>query len=377
MRVALSFPGCHRRGGVERVMLECANFLAERGHDTHAFAGEWDDGALSPKVTRHHVSYRAWLPAWQTSAFVQASNRCHRGLVPRANVVAGFGAASLPGSIIWMTSVHAAWLEISQSSRGWLGRLKQRLNPFHPLILARERHLLEGRRYRKIIALTTQVRDDVMRIYSVPAEDVVVIPNGYCPREFNGAHAREKRAAMRARLGFTDQDRVVIFVANELERKGFMPLLEAIAGIDDPSIHVLAVGRLDAASCARTISRLGLTGRVHFTGPTSEVADYFAAADVFALPTNYEAWGLVIVEAMATGLPVLTSRLAGASMAVKEGETGLLLDEPHDHSEIAGKLKRLLAGSHRSPDEIARSVERFRWSEVLLAYEDTLAAHAN
>ncbi len=179
-----------------------------------------------------------------------------RSAAAAPQVVAGFGAAANPGSVVWMKSVHAAWIEISRRTRGTLGRLKQRLNLFHPVILRLERELIGGRRYRKIIALTETVRDDILRHYAVPPEDIVVIPNGFAPEEFSLARVRAKRCPMRQQLGYADGDRVIIFVANELERKGFRPLLEAVARLDDPSLRVLAVGRLDEASCAGAVRAL-------------------------------------------------------------------------------------------------------------------------
>jgi len=116
---------------------------------------------------------------------------------------------------------------------------------------------------------------------------------------------------------------------------------------------------------------------VQFTGPSSEVADYYAAADVFALPTQYEAWGLVIVEAMASGLRVLTSRLAGAAVAVDEGRTGQLLDDPADVPEIATKLQMLLNADGPSPEEISASVAKYEWAQVLRGYESILAECAS
>jgi UDP-glucose:(heptosyl)LPS alpha-1,3-glucosyltransferase len=102
------------------------------------------------------------------------------------------------------------------------------------------------------------------------------------------------------------------------------------------------------------------------------VAEYFSAADIFALPTHYEAWGLVVVEAMACGLPVLTSRAAGASIAVQEGRNGALLESPADEDEIASKLKNLLEGRHESPGWIAESVLKYEWAEILPKYETVL-----
>jgi UDP-glucose:(heptosyl)LPS alpha-1,3-glucosyltransferase len=372
MKIALSFPGCHRRGGVERVMLECANFLAARGHETHALASEWDAAALRADVVRHPVPSRRLPNALQLPLFVRDCRAKIRALAPPPDVVASFGIASPPDSVVWMTSVHAAWIEISQRSRPFWGRCKQRLNPFHPVVLNMERRLLGERRYRKVIALTEQVRSDVLRIYNVPESDVLVVPNGYAAAEFNPAKSNANRDRMRKKLGYAPTDKVVIFVANELQRKGFTPLLRAVASLRDPRIHLLAVGRLDPGECGSVIASLGMSERVKFTGPSNEVADYYAAADVFALPTQYEAWGLVIVEAMASGLRVLTSRLAGAAVTVDEGQTGQLLDDPADVTEIAEKLRRLLEEDGPSPNEVSASVARYEWAQVLQGYESIL-----
>lgn len=376
MRAAISFPGCHRRGGVERVMLECVNFMAARGHDTHAFASVWDVESIAAEVVRHQVDFSAPIGALEPPAYLRASSRELGALNPPADVVASFGIAAPPGSVVWMQSVHAAWVEISRNTRGPAGRIKQRMNPFHPVVLKMERDQLQGRQYRKLIALTDQVSSDIQRHYGVPAHDIEVLPNGYSGTEFH-CNDGDTRARMRSQLGYGPDERVVVFVANEMERKGFAPLLNAVAMLRDPSIRVLAVGRLNERQGLHEAERHGLGDRVTFTGPTSDVANYYAASDVFALPTKYEAWGLVIVEAMACGLPVLTTRLAGASIAVDEGHNGLLLDQPADAAEIAGKLRRLLDGEHDDPEGVSRSVEQYEWSRLLLDYERILTENRN
>jgi len=353
-------------------MLECANFLAARGHETHAFACEWDVPSIRSEVVRHTVPSPRLPSALRMPLFARESRAQIGALSPRADVIASFGVAAPPDSVVWMQSVHAAWIEISQRSRPFWDRCRQRFNPFHPVVLAMERRLIGRRRYRKVIALTEQVRSDLVRIYGVPESDVVVLPNGYSSTEFTAGRRASNRPRMRAALGYAAADKVVIFVANELQRKGFEPLLRAIASLRDPRIHLLAVGRLDPRKCGDTVASLGMGERVKFTGPSSEVADYYAAADVFALPTQYEAWGLVIVEAMASGLRVLTSRLAGAAVAVEEGGTGELLDDPADVAEIAEKLRNLLEAESPSPEEISVSVAMYEWAQVLQGYESIL-----
>lgn len=371
MKIAVSFPGCHRRGGIERCVLEAVNFLAASGHEVHLLTADWDRDALHAAVHVHAISLPKRGSALRLLAFARRSKKVLAALPPET-VHAAFGVESPPGGTLWVPSVHKAWLEASKTQRNWRGRLRQKLNPHHPALLHLERGYFGGRHYRKLLALTPQVKSDLMRLYGVPAEDIAVLPNGYSQAEFNTSRTRLERAQRRAELGYDADAKVVIFVANELERKGFGPLLRGISLLQDPSVFLLAVGRLNPQAYAGEIEQLGLTSRVRFTGPTSDVAAYYAAADVFALPTQYEAWGLVIVEALACGLPVLTSRLAGAAAVVQEGTTGYLLDNPNNPAEIAAKLRPLLDGLPASAEEIEASVSGYSWPNILRRYEQHL-----
>jgi UDP-glucose:(heptosyl)LPS alpha-1,3-glucosyltransferase len=236
-----------------------------------------------------------------------------------------------------------------------------------------ERSHFRERRYRKLIVPSEQVRADLMRFYQVPKRDVVIIPNGFAPELLNPVRGQVLRPETRGKFGYNPGDFVVLFVANELERKGFLPLLQAIAALGNPRLQLLAiVGRANVRRYVSTIWRLGLERRVRIVGSQNDLAPYYAAADVLALPTQYEAWGLVIVEALACGTPVLTSRLAGAAAAVCEGQTGALLDNPCDVAEIAAKLDQLSQSPQPERAAVAASVECFTWANVLQQYESVL-----
>lgn len=376
MQVAVSFPGCHRRGGVERVMLESVNYLAERGHEVHAYASEWENQLVSPAVRRHMVNPRIPISSLKHPSFVRASMLAIKASAQNFDVVAGFGALAVPDSVVWMTSVHAAWLEISGSMRNPVSRLKQWLNPFHSVIIMMERRLLKGRRYRHLLTLSEDEKQHVVRLYDVPPEHITVVPNGFSEQEFNCHRRSSARSAMRQSLRLKEADVVFIFVGNEAERKGFKPLCRALAAVA-PRAILLAVGSLDSSALLPELQQIGFASQVRFVGSADNVSDYYAAADYFVLPTYYEAWGLVIVEAMATGLPVLTSRLAGASVAIQEGSSGLLLDNPTDLEELKSKIGLLLSTPLIPPELISLSVEKFRWPEVLSTYENVLSKHAN
>jgi UDP-glucose:(heptosyl)LPS alpha-1,3-glucosyltransferase len=372
MKVALSFPGCHRRGGVERVMLECANFLADRGHDTHIYAADFETVGLHPDVSRHPIPLNKRFRSLNLITFSRRTRRRVAQSLGQADVHSTFGIQCPHDGVLWVQSVHRAWLEISSRRRGLAGRLKQRLNPFHPIVLALEQRYYARRNYRKLIALTTQVKNDLMRLYSVPENDIVVLPNGFSPTEFNWERALAERDEVRSSLSISPDDQAVLFVANELERKGFGPLVRAIASMDSTRVKLIVVGKASLKPYESELRRLSLWERVVDVGPTNNVARYFAAADVFALPTQYEAWGLVIIEALACGVPVLTSRLAGAAIAVSEGRTGELLADPDDSAEIASKLGRLLRGGYDAPQQISESVATYAWPTVLKTYEQIL-----
>lgn len=372
MKIALSFPGCHGRGGVERLLLETANYLVRQGHDVHVLAGEFDVEALDARVMRHSISLPKRPALLQMITYARRSPLDLHAL--HADIHGAFGVICPSGGVVNVQSVHAAWLDASRRLRSLGGRFRQACNPIHPFIISLEQRHFGERRYRKLVAPTAQVKSDLMRFYQVAESDVVIIPNGFCDKSLNAVKSRRLRPEIRKTLGYRDDDFVVLFVGNELERKGFGPLLHAIAALKNRKLRLLAVvGRVSVAAYRAEARRLGLGGHVHFTGSQRDLAPYYAAADMMALATQYEAWGLVIVEALACGTPVLASRLAGAASAIDEGKTGELLENPLDVREIAEKIN-LMAWRNGSMERhrISASVARYSWDSVLKDYESVL-----
>jgi UDP-glucose:(heptosyl)LPS alpha-1,3-glucosyltransferase len=372
MRIALTYPDVNRSGGIERVVVECANYLASRGHEARLLASRVEPGALDERV---HVEHVASPRRPDFMAMLRYRSRATTALEVASDAVdvhASFGSQSPRGGVLWVPSVHQAAMDMILSRRGFLGRTKQRMNPDHLTRLRLERDYYAGRTYARLIACTDQIRLELARYHAVPEEDVVVQPLGFDTSQFDVSRRVELRPRARKELRLGPDDQVVLFVANELERKGFDTLLRAIARLREPDVQLLVVGRVSPAGYAGELDRLGLTPRVRFLGPSSDIGYFHAAADVFALPTRYEPWGLVIVEALASGLPVVTTRLAGAAAAVEEGKTGWLLDDPDDVEGTAAGLDRLLRGGAASPEAISASVSGLAWPRVLERYESIL-----
>jgi len=372
VKVALAFPGCHRRGGVERVVFECANFLAGRGHDVTVYAGEWE--AHGDAIIYEPVRHRERPAFLRAPSFLRESTRRIRA--KDYDVLGAFGCESPLGGVYWAASIHRAWLDRAKAFRSpmSLGRWKQCLNPVHPVLLKMETRHLGDRAYRKVIALTPEVKADLKFYYRIPEEDIVVIPNGFSPSEFNPERCAERRDSVRAMLGLAPDHVALLFVANELERKGYRTVLNAMQELRSPDLRLIVVGRSDMRLAKKLAFQFGLADQVLACGATDDVAGFYAAGDIFVLPTQYEAFCLAILEALGSGLPVITTRIPGAENAIVHGVNGYLIDDPQSGLQLAKAISLLLDPERRSAfaADAPKTVRQYQWPSVLRQYEEVL-----
>lgn len=378
MRVALSFPGCHRQGGVERIVFECARYLAANRHEVTVFADRWEEvgGASSVRYNRVPVRRHPWFLRGRSY-----STACRRQLRSASyDVLSTHGCVCPEGGVLWVQSLHKAWLERSRQLRPALSAagLRQRLNPAHRSLLNLEERHFGRRNYQRIIATTPRVRDDLGRLYGVPPDDVVIVPNGFAPAEFNPGRRASQREVMRRRLGLGPDQVAMLFVANELERKGYTTILEAMQRLRRPELCLLVAGRVSSQRVEEQARAHGIADQVLALGPSRDVGALHAAGDLLVLPTQYEAFCLAILEALGSGLPVVTSSVPGAGDAILPGVNGALVDDPRSGVELASTLEPLLHRealaelSAKAPD----TVETYQWPTVLRRYETILLEHA-
>ncbi|OIO91489.1 MAG: hypothetical protein AUJ92_16375 [Armatimonadetes bacterium CG2_30_59_28] len=232
-------------------------------------------------------------------------------------------------------------------------------------------------RHKRVIALSESIKEELVNLCNTPEERIVVIPNGVDPEEFHPDNRRRFRDAIRQRHALQSDDFVFLFVGNAFRRKGLPLLLEAFAKVQEPTARLLVVGRDDANLpwCLDLADRLGIRGRTVFVGPSEVVNQYYGACDAFVFPTLYEACALVPLEAMASGVPVLTTRLAGARDVLTDGCDALLFDDPTDSHLVAEHMRRILRDTslHEQLAVSGRTTaERYSWDAVA---ERTLALY--
>jgi UDP-glucose:(heptosyl)LPS alpha-1,3-glucosyltransferase len=224
--------------------------------------------------------------------------------------------------------VHAAWLErraqFEPAWKGWLRRFSRK----HREILALEKELFGPRGAHAVIANSGLVRDEIIQHFQFPAGKIHVIHNGV-PAP---AMSAEARSATRASLGLKDGDFAVLFAGSGWERKGLRFALGAMnmAGLEHATLLVAGRGNPQAQPrCAQA----------RYLGPVKEMVPLLAAADAFILPTIYEPFSNACLEALAAGLPVITTAQNGFSEIIESGVEGEVVAQPNDIPALAGALK--------------------------------------
>lgn len=274
--------------------------------------------------------------------------------------------------------VHAVWLEEKTRGHGRLSRLATSLDPFHRYILRAERALFASRRLKVVICISQMVQQEIHARFGVALSRLPVIYNAIDTAAFNPG-LRAARGATRARAGIPADAIVFLLVGSGYERKGVRQALTALARVPAPA-HLVIVGRdRHQRRYERMARALAVASRVTFAGPQEDPKPWYGAADAFVLPTLYDALSNAVLEAMACGLPVITSTRCGAGELVLAHAAGTVCDA-RDVAAIARAMTALLdpdlrlrqgAAAHAAvlpltPDAMA--------TRLLALYEGLLAA---
>jgi UDP-glucose:(heptosyl)LPS alpha-1,3-glucosyltransferase len=203
-----------------------------------------------------------------------------------------------------------------------MGRGRLQVNPQHRLLLWLEKRIFTLRAARHIVAISTRGKAEIERLYGTPADKVTVVYNGVDLARFHPDNRKRWRDETREALGIPKESWLVAFVGSGFERKGLGPLIEAVAQQSTGDTRLLVAGKGRTEAYRQLTARLGLDGAVTWTGPRPDIERLYAAADVVALPARYEPFGNVHLEALASGVPVLTSSRTGGAEVVRDGVTG-------------------------------------------------------
>jgi len=249
----------------------------------------------------------------------------------------------IPGCMIFRAGdgVHAAWLEHRARGKSALLRIVDRCSPFHSFILRQEKLMLTSPALKAVICNSVLVRNEMQRYYNVPESKLVVIENGVDLEIFHPRLSDKWREKQRLALRISLERPVFLFVGSGFERKGIPQLLSALAIMKTQQAQLIVVGEdRHLADYQQQARKLGLSARVQFVGPQQDVRPYYGMADAFVLPTRYDPMPNAALEAMACGLPIITSTTCGMAARVSAGENGFVCDAL-DVEQLAKHLDQL------------------------------------
>ncbi|MBL8862116.1 MAG: glycosyltransferase family 4 protein [Planctomycetes bacterium] len=350
MKIAISHLRHAHTGGTERHLNQVAAHLARLGHEVTIVCRS-HESAPHPAVRFQELRSLALGATWRLASFARAVERHVAGA--DYDVVYGLGRTWSQDVLRLGGGSHETYLELAHAAtRVGLKRWLSVYEPKHRFALRAERRALHAPRLRRIVVNARMVQRDIARRHALPDALFELIYNGVDLERFHPGRRATAGAALRAQLGISPAERVVLFLGTGYARKGLDLALHACAALPAGSARLLVAGYDSAQPVYESLAaRLGLGGRAHFLGGRRDAEAVYAAADLYLLPTRYDPFANTTLEALAAGLPALTTTANGAHELIEPGVQGSVftLADPAAAwtAEIARWLgaERLAAGS--------------------------------
>lgn len=347
-----------RRGGMSEWCWQFVSTAANRGCDLHVIAQGFGVEPLPLRVARHRID--------RTKSRVAFSESVAR-LVPTLglDVVHDMGI----GTNFDILQPHGGSFDVWLSRRldyypRWLRALKRPIDALLPRHRDFARHWhaqcdVIRRSDSTVIALSNRVADDLSRASGIRPEQITVIPNGVDCKRFTPVHRATHREATRRQLGVNGCTVLLLLAAHNLRLKGAPELLRLASKLvaNKRRVHVAIVGGRHLEQWKLAAHRLGIANRVSFVGTVTDMTPYYAAADAYVHPTYYDPCSLVLLEAAASALPIVTTRrFNGAVELFREDDEILTVDDPTAEEAMYERVEALF--SERLRDKLGAAARR-------------------
>ncbi len=354
------------RGGCQTYISDLSRRLARDGHTVHLYARDWYPNALPVSMHFHRVDPPKgprFLRPWRFAA------ACEAALAKtRHDVSVGFDKTWGQDVLYPQGGVHAATAahNLLKYRNGTARSLAGFVKWFDPAAVSFSR--LERKQYLGpsrsiVVANSRMVRDHFEHYYGVSADTIRVVPNAIDPLRFSADDRPKRRMTQRAAWGVSPDEPVGLFLATNYRLKGLAPLLRATATIPaDRRFTLAVVGSPKFESYRRLANRLGIDSRVKFLGFRADPKDTYFASDFLVHPTFYDPCSLVVLEALACGLPVVTTRYNGAAELLTPPTNGLVVADPHNGAELSAAIRSMLDPAYRSAAARAARQAAANWT---------------
>ncbi|HMJ92088.1 MAG TPA: glycosyltransferase family 4 protein [Candidatus Acidoferrum sp.] len=337
-------------GGLQRDCLKIARLSAARGHDATIFTRTWQGDHISgikielfgqqgwSNISRN----RSWLKQLATA-------------LPQHELDGAIGFNKLPNLDVYYGSDPCYAAKVERLKSPW-----HRLLPRYRHFRALEASVFARGQRTQLLALTEQEIPRYERFYGTERERFHVLPPGIERRSFSPEQQRATRERVRRQNNWRDDENILLLVGSGFRVKGLDRAIRSLASLDETlrkQSRLVVIGQNRSGAFERQARSAGLGDRVHFLGGRNDVFDFLLAADLLVHPAYSEAAGMILLEALTAGLPVLTTDTCGYAFHIERAHAGCVLASPFEQHAC----DRVLA-------EMLTSPRRIEWSRNAVAY---------
>ncbi len=357
MRLAFIKKKFSIEGGAERYLQTLIEHLKRAGHEIQIFANEWPE---EKGVTFHKVNLLPLTSFLSTVTFnvsINSKLRTQSSKLKKFDCVISFERTTCQDIYRAGEGCHAEWLEIRSKIEPFYKNLSFKIDPLHISLLSLEKRLFSDTKL--IVANSKMVKNQIIKHYAVPEERIITIYNGVDLNRFTPENKNILRKDVRKDFSLSEDLKIILFVGSGFERKGLRTLIDSVALIKSEDIKVLVIGKSNTGKYKELAERHRISDRVVFLEPQRGIERFYAAADIFVLPTLYDPFSNATLEAMASGLPVITTKNNGVAELIENGNEGFVLDKLSDSGELADKINLTLKNLKVMGEKAREKAENF------------------
>jgi UDP-glucose:(heptosyl)LPS alpha-1,3-glucosyltransferase len=382
MKIAVVVRGFHKSGGISRCAAEIAERLSEM-NEVHVLTNYFE----TKDINLNYHNIKPWkcerLSRFKTAIeFASFALKSYKELrTQEYDIIHSHSSSCIKQDILTAHSCHKASLiklaELSKNRVNKYDLFRLYINPFNFVNIRIEKLQYQKGNYKKIVALSSSLKEEILKSYEVSSDDIVVIPNGIDLEQFKPN--QDFRTKIRKKLDLTDDEFILMFISHRFANKGLEVVIKAISLLKEKKIRLLVFSGDNARHFIELSGKLGLNEQIKFLGPTNNPENFYPAADVVVNPSSYEGFGLVILEAMASGLPVIATNTGCAPDVINNMVDGFYVSIPPDPNEISEIICNLYKDENfrKTVGKNARvKAAQFSWdiiaSKTLKLYESIL-----
>ncbi len=323
-------------GGLQRDFLRIAHECIQRGHTVDVYALKWE-GPFDPSLPVTLITPRGLQNHTQSASFVKQLE----SYLKQRNYDLVVGFNKMPGLDVYYAADTCFQAKARTKHSAWY-----RFMPRYRHLLAYEKAVFAKDSKTEILLISKAEQPAFMQYYATPAERFHLLPPGIAKDRIAPMNADEIRKAMRQECQISDNEFLVLLVGSGFKTKGLDRILLGLAALSDDfkkRTKLYIIGKDNPAPFVKMAKQLNITQQIHFLGGRDDVPQLLLAADLLLHPAYHENTGTVLLEAIVTGLPVLTTAACGYADYIKKANAGIVLSAPFQQAEFNQSLQDMLS----------------------------------